>query len=207
MFDFLLIVLITTALAMELPCRYVIGTVRFDTSYYYCELNNSLDIPNPTIQITSVTGGHADQKSNADVEGFRVDNKTLHFLPRGLENYFEAEKIKFIELQSTGLKEIHQIDLKPFTKLKFFSAWKNELLVLEHDLFKYNPELTFVGLGKNKIRAIYGNIFKNLNHLDTVYLDGNLCIGKYVNGKESVDYKNELLILIKDMWSDCAPHS
>lgn len=204
-FVFCLIVVVTATLAIELPCRYELGTDSW-TGLYFCDLNNSLTIPDWNTQISSVTGKHVTGKSFANVEGFRVKDKTLHYLPHGLEKYFDAEKIQFMELQSTGLIEIRQSDLQPFTKMNFFSAWGNELRVLPGDLFKFNPMIRFIGLGRNKIMFIDGNVFNNLNYLDTVYLDGNICTGAWVNGKESANYKDQLVQMMKSVVKQCSPY-
>lgn len=190
-----------STLAIELPCNYDVDTdwCAID-DVYFCDLNNSLDIPNSNVEITSVTGQHTIEKNNADVIGFRAENKTLHYLPRGLEKYFDAEKIKFIVIQETGLKEIHQGDLRPFTKLKYFSARKNDLRVIERDLFKFNPEIKYVKLSRNKIRFIDANVFQNLNNLHSLYLDWNICLST-----QAIKSKEKISEVLKIIRKQCSP--
>lgn len=168
---------------------------------YVCDLNNDLIVTNFSTQITSVNGEHADQKSNTDVTGIRAENITMHYLPRGLEKYFNGDRIKYIEIRSTGLREIHQTDLKPFTKLEYFIARNNKLRVIERDLFKFNPEIKYIRLSRNSIRFIDANVFKNLEKLHTVFLDWNICIST-----ESIESKSTMLNLVKLMRQHCSPN-
>lgn len=132
--------------------------------------------------VTEIDGCHLNGKSNADVVGFRASGKKLNYFPRGLHKYFDAEKIQFIAIWTTGLKEIHQSDLSPFTKLKVLSLWENDFEVIQRDLFKFNAEIEYIGLGKNKIKFIDGNVFDHLKHLHTLHIDGNQCISSQVAG-------------------------
>lgn len=200
-FVFLLVSIIGGIQAIDWVCRYDEDTDWSPINdVYFCDLNESLAIPNPNTDVTSVTGDHADQKSLADVKGFRAYNKTLHYLPQGLEKYFVADKIIFIAIWGTGLKEIRQIDLAPYTKMKFFSAFNNDVQVIEQDLFKFNKNIEFISLSKNKIKFIDGNAFQNLNHLVSLYLDDNECISKSSNGGVLVIY------FIKEIRQKCGTY-
>ncbi len=169
----------TGSLAVDIQCRYHYETDWiFIDGVYHCDLNVNLTIPNPYTEITSVSGVHVDNNSNAQVVGFRAKEIIMHYLPHGSEKYFDAEKIIFMNIHATGLKEIHQIDLAPFTKMKFLSLWDNDLEVIESDLFKFNPKLECIALGYNKIKFIDGNVFGDLKHLQSLFLKYNDCISK-----------------------------
>lgn len=151
----------TGSLAVDIQCRYHYETDWiFIDGVYHCDLNVNLTIPNPYTEITSVSGVHVDNNSNAQVVGFRAKEIIMHYLPHGSEKYFDAEKIIFMNIHATGMKEIHQIDLAPFTKMKFLSLWDNDLEVIESDLFKFNPKLG------------------DLKHLQSLFLKYNDCISK-----------------------------
>lgn len=188
-------------MAVDLPCRYDKNTDWSVTDdVYYCDLNISLDIANTNTEFASLSGEHLNKSTNADVVGFRAYNKTLHYLPQGLEKYFRAEKIEFICIWSGGLKKIQQKDLSPFTKLKYFSVWLNDLIVIERNLFQFNPEIRYIELGRNRIKFIVGNVFSHLQHLQTLHLDGNICMSKDVS-----DNRLEVLELIKEIETRCRP--
>lgn len=142
---------------------------------YFCDFKYGLDVTNSNATIGAVSGEHLTAKSNADVVGFRAENKTLHYLPEGLERFFEVEKIEFILIWSAGLKEIHQKNLSPFIALRYFSLWDNAVEIIEKDLFQFNPAIKYLELAKNKIKFIDANVFQNLKDLSSLFLRGNPC--------------------------------
>lgn len=169
-------------MAIEFPCHYDVDTEwAVIEDVYFCDLTNSLNISNSNAVITSMKGTHFDNHSNADVVGFRAYEKTLHFLPKGLEKYFNVEKFEFLAFWTTGMKEIHQEDLALFTNIKYFSLYDNDVEVIESNLFKFNPNIKYIGLGQNKIKFIDENVFRSMQNLHTVYLDGNVCISKVIH--------------------------
>jgi len=124
--------------------------------------------------------------------------KNFIFFPQGFHKFFDAEKIGFIAVWTTGLKEIHQHDLSQFTKMRILSLWDNDFEVIEHDLLKFNPEIEYIGLGKNKIKFIDGNVFGHLKYLHTLHIDGNVCISKQV-----ADNRHGVLELVREIEEKC----
>lgn len=171
-------------MAIDLPCQYSVDT---DWSViddvYFCDLTYDLNISNSNAVITSINGTHFDSQSNADVVGFRTYGKTLHYLPQGLGKHFNVENFKFLALWTTGLKEIHQRDLAPFTDMEYLSLHGNDLEVIESNLLKFNPNIKYIGLGENKIKFIDEYVFHSLKNLHSVYLDENVCISKTIRGR------------------------
>lgn len=196
----ILFITTTTTLALELTCRYKTNTDWWAINdVYFCDLEKDLDISKSNAVITVVTGDQLNGKSNADVIGFRAYNKKLNVFPQGLENYFNIEKIEFIAIWNTGLKEIHQNDLSPYTNVKVLSLWNNDFEVIERDLLKFNPHIEYIGLGKNKIKFVDGNVFGHLKNLHSLYIDGNSCISKEVSGD-----KNQVLDLVHEIKEKCS---
>jgi hypothetical protein len=74
-----------------------------------------------------------------------------------------------------GLKEIHQVDLKPFADLMVLNLYDNKIEYIERDLFKFNPKLSAISFEKNKISSIDIYAFDDLKSLTNLYL-GNVCI-------------------------------
>lgn len=185
-FVFLLFVFSSTTLAFELTCRYKTNTDWWAINdVYFCDLKFDLDIAKSNDVVTTVSGNHLDGKSNSDVVGFRASNKKLLIFPAGLDKYFDAAKIEFIAIWSTGLKEIHQSDLAPFKKMRILSLWDNDFEVIERDLLEFNPHIEYIGLGKNRIKFVDGNVFGHLKKLHTLHIDGNACISRQVAGDRS----------------------
>lgn len=193
------LVLSTQTSAIELTCRYRPNTEWWAiNSVYFCDLKFDIENQKPNDVVTAINGNHLHEQSNSDVVGFRAENKTLHYFPKGLDKYFKAEKIEFIAIWSTGLKEIHQNDLLPFKNLRILSLWNTDLQVIEHDLLKFNPAIEYIGLGKNKIAFVDGNVFGHLKQLHTFHIDGNPCISRQV-----VNSKIEVLDLIDEIKMKC----
>lgn len=186
-------------MAFRITCDYKTDTDWWAIAdVYFCDVTLDVDISKSNEMVTEIIGSHLDYRSNDDVVGFRASYKKLNYFPHGLDKYFDAEKMKFIAVWSTGLKEIHQSDLFPFTGLRVLSLWDNDFEAIENDLFKFNPEIRYLGLGKNKIKFIDGNAFGPLKNLHTLHLDGNQCISKAAVGN-----KNQVLALIEEIKENC----
>lgn len=195
----LISVISTTTLALQLTCRYKTQTNWWAIdNVYFCDLKYDLATIEPN-DVVTVNGCQSYGKSNADVVGFRANNKQLPYFPNGLNDYFDAEKIEFIAVWEAGLKEIHQSDLAPFTKLRILSLWANDFEVIERDLLKFNPQIEYIGLGKNKIKFIDGDVFGHLNALHTLHIDGNQCISRQVAGD-----RDAVLGLLDEIKENCS---
>ncbi|CAG9810030.1 unnamed protein product [Chironomus riparius] len=177
--------------------------------FYYCNVKNQMNIDSPDrAYIESVTGKHLRDKIFDDVEGFEADNLTIHYFPRGLENIFK--NLKMIDINNGRLKEIHQSDLKPFSKLVCLELYENDIESLEKGLFDYNPKLEMVWLSSNKIFHVDVNLFDNLVKLTYLSLDANRCISEYAENdtkkvKEIIKYSKQNckdMIYLKKLFPD-----
>ncbi|XP_070501451.1 toll-like receptor 6 [Chironomus tepperi] len=150
---------------------------------YCCSVKNSVAITSlDAAQIDSVTGTYQAGYNNDNVEVFQVHNKgQIHYFPRGLNKIFK--NLKGISIRYTGLKEIHQSDLKHFPNLKYLYLPYNNLEILEKDLFEFNPNLEYISLNSNKISHIDPNVFDKLTKLKTLYLISNVCINMDASNK------------------------
>jgi len=54
---------------------------------YHCEVYNNPNIT--TEESAEINGTHENSKSNDDVLGFRAEYKTIHFFPKGLDNFLK----------------------------------------------------------------------------------------------------------------------
>ncbi len=175
-----MIAFIATTLAFEVTCNYKTKTDwRAIDNVYFCELKDDIEsskLKNDTV--TSVTGCHLHSHYNRDVVGFRAENKTLRYFPQGLDNYFNGDKIEFIAVWSSGLKEICVNDFSPFINIRILSLWDNDIEVVKNDVFKFNLNLQYLTLGSNKIKIVDGNVFEPLQVLRTLYMGHNVCISK-----------------------------
>jgi len=158
-------------------CRYVHGqfSVQYMSPIYECEVQNFVSITSPDeAQIDNITGTHKAGYNNDNVEHIYVGQGEVHYFPRGLNNFFK--NFNGIYIYTTGLKEIHQNDLKDFPKLTGLILFSNNLEILEENLFEFNPKLELIDLSSNQISHIDPNVFDKLTNLNTLYLGGNTCI-------------------------------
>ncbi|XP_070504924.1 uncharacterized protein [Chironomus tepperi] len=162
---------------------------------YFCSVsNNPLIYTEESAQINSVNGEHMTSKSYDDVIGFHARQKIINFFPRGLQTYFR--NIKVIHINSCGLKEIRQSDLKAFTKLIYLFLESNSIEVIEEGLFDNNPNLEAVGLRESSIIHIDPKVFDTLSNLSSLWLSLTFCAKKDV--RDSKDKVKELITLVKN---------
>lgn len=161
---------------------------------YECECKESIKVTERDTFVSNVTGIHAGHANNSHVGGIHIFGAS--YLPKGIDTFFPNLIGLSVEQH---LKEITQNDLKPFPKLEHFWAASNRLEVIEKDLFKYNPELTYISLKKNFIRQIDPNVFDHLQKLRILQLERNECIDDNAVGVYGVQ---QLIVQSKEK---CAP--
>jgi len=117
---------------------------------YNCKVENELIIDTPKkAQITLINGNHLQGKFNSDGIYFCAFNKIILYFPTGLEKFYN--NLNGIYISYGHLKEIHQNDLKFYTKLEFIDLYHNDVEIIEDDLFKFNPNLVAISLHTNRI--------------------------------------------------------
>lgn len=137
-------------------------------------------------------------KSINDVHGFYASGKSIEFFPLGLDKVFSNNLILII-INFCGLKEIHQADLKPFTKLRSLVFLGNSIKVIEEGLFAYNSKLEFVSFYSNKIVYIDSNVFDHLTSLTWLYLHYNPCTTDDMEAERNSTALNEIKRNIQNM--------
>lgn len=131
---------------------------------YHCEVNN-LEVFENSSFFDRAIGFHKDEKSNEDVVWiliFKVtegQGKMLGF-PGGLKNIFP--NLNAISIMNMELKEISTEDLKPFPNLKHLVLFKNNLTIIDEDLFQFTPHLESLSFSLNHM----------LSHIDPLTLSG-----------------------------------
>jgi len=153
---------------------------------YWCNVRNDVSITSlDAAQVDDISGSHKAGYNSQNVEGFSVTKGIIHFFPYDFIKFFE--NIKGIEIGGTGLKEIHQSELKDFPKLMYLHLYSNNLENLEENLFEFNPNLEFIDLSSNKISHIDPNVFDKLTKLKSLNLESNICINtKAENNQQEV---------------------
>lgn len=135
-------------------------------------------------QVTSILGVHLPTKNNDDVIAFKADAARFEYFPRGLEKIFK--NLLSILINYSRLREIRQIDLKPFPKLKHLDLFDNKLEFLEQDLFKFNRDLEVIWLSSNNIKVVDWSTFDGLKKLKSLYMGDNICVRQSADTIEEV---------------------
>lgn len=192
----------SSALAYNVECTYKTKTNWFPIDdVYFCQIVSNVSkcayVINVDVTVTSVNGTHLNGKSDGDVVGFRTDGNSFNRFPNGLEKFFTAENIVFINIWKSGLKEIHEKDLAPYDNVKFISFAGNDLETIAHDLFKHNTKLETVGFPRNKIKIVDTTVFDVLPNLVKLFMNHNVCI----DSEETSRSKD--LFLIDEMKRNC----
>jgi len=166
-------------------------------SLYFCKVTKGITITSlDTAYLNSTTGSHQSGYNNDNVNYFYIESVTISYFPRGLDAIFK--NLKGIWFYKNGLKEIHQSDLKPFSKLiEFLIHGGNQLEILEEGLFDFNPDLEYINLHINKITHIDPKVFDSLTKLRHLYLNSNTCFSKGAYDRTAVQN------LIKEVKTMC----
>lgn len=145
--------------------------------FYRCLVLNDLNITSKeSTRIDSVNGTHINGKSNIDEILFAVIDKTVYYIPSGLEKIYT--NLIGISIGYCGLKEIRQSDIKAYKKLTHINVVGEDIGSLEEGLFDLNPSIKYIVLYNCRIFHIHSTIFDNLNKLITLQLGANICIDK-----------------------------
>ncbi|XP_070507834.1 uncharacterized protein MAL8P1.12-like [Chironomus tepperi] len=168
------------ASSVDILCEYANYDFTSTDELYSCIVKNDLKINSSDVKINEVKGSHKSGKSNDLVSGLVIDNKKTEYFPSNLDEKFKnllALKIKY-----GRLKEIHQDDLKKFSKLRYLNLDENNIEALDDDLFEFNTELELIWFGKNKIKSIGRSTFDKLSQLSDLDLLGNICTKERISG-------------------------
>lgn len=127
---------------------------------------------------------HYPGKSNSNVNGIDSYQKTIQYFPSGMDKIFG--NLKLISIWHGRIKEIHQSDLRPFSKLVYLSLHQNNIEVIDDGLFDFNPNLEVITLSNNRISHIDQFVFDNLVKLAYLGFDANPCINMEARASQAM---------------------
>lgn len=177
--------LISTSHQFEFICKF--KTLGWDDSVSPAFGCTAMDV-NVTVPkklITSLRVEHPVGASNDKVNTLLIYEQICEYFPAGLDKYFKG--LLGIAIQKSGLKRITRNDLRPFGDLKSLSLFGNKLIVLESNLFYFNPKLELISLFQNNLQHVSPNILDGLVHLRSIYLNSNPCINEDAKTKEKIE--------------------
>lgn len=172
----IIISLLNNVNSVDIHCQFIYDDYYSLSSQYTCIAQNSLIITNKKTRIEGINGNHKYSETNDEVKGLSIQQKIIKYMPLNLAEYFM--NVIAIRIKESKLKEIHQSDLKPFTLLQYLNLDSNNIEILEDGLFEFNPLLEVIWLEKNKIRSVGETTFSNLNKLNDLDLNKNICISR-----------------------------
>lgn len=159
---------------MKLDCEFktapwdVNGEKQFN---YTCTVDTA-EINSRGIKIEVINGEHETGKTDQDVEFLVIHDANVKFFPHGIKLIFP--NLKYLEINSCGLKEISSEDLKGFEELESLYLPNNNLIALPENLLKSMKNLREVNFAGNKIKRVNPKLLKPVvNRLEYADFDGN----------------------------------
>ncbi len=109
--------------------------------------------------------------------------RTLQFTSCQLEKIKEeafkrCTNLEKLQLSYNRLENFHSNILNGLSNLKFLDLFDNKLTWLSSNFFKHIPNIAKLDVGFNRIDAIHPRTFENLKKLNSVWLDGNICVSR-----------------------------
>lgn len=122
--------------------------------------------------LENVAGDHLPGNSNNNVDYLKTSH--LPFVPAGIAEFFD--NLRAIDISSNEVFLISAEDLRPFPQLEFLALYLNNLVSIDGDLFSFTPHLKCIAFAYNQIQHIGNDLVTNLNYLQYLYLNGNVCV-------------------------------
>ncbi|KAL7015163.1 hypothetical protein ACKWTF_016314 [Chironomus riparius] len=172
---FLLIIITTFSAtsAVDIPCECTISNLPFLYFKFVktCTVKSKFEVTKSDTTIVSLNGKKPTDEPNKDVSFFYVFAKTMHFIPKGLDQLFA--NLTGLRFELTKLRHVTKENLAPFPELLMFSSVSNQIQFVEKDLFINNPKLKFVSFRSNKITYFDPQVFDVIRpNLAQLYIDG-----------------------------------
>lgn len=191
-------IIISCTEAVLFDCHYYMNSFTSVGSVYTCDARVIVFNPNDS-NVYGVTPNHLYNSSNDDVQGLLITNQRLPAFPKRLERFFP--NLKAIYMHNDSLTHVTGDDLRPFPHLTHLTLWKNQIQVLESDLFKYVPHLRLIDFDNNLIIHAGPNVLDSLVNLNYAYFSSNICISRSVTSATLSD----LASLKYDLVLKCPP--
>lgn len=156
-----------------------------------CKAVNMI-ITKPNQNVTKIFGYNG---NSVEVDVLKIHDQLIRYLPNDLNLFFP--NLQSLQIWSCGLKSLSQKDISAFTELREISVSRNEIEVLNSDLFEANQNILKIDFSRNRLKHVGFNILRPLKGLLFADFYQNDCINEgNHNGIES---------LIKNLRRKCKP--
>lgn len=142
---------------------------------YICIVENYQPDSSADFELAEVRGQHLEGKSDDSVDAI-YSHRKINFFPYQLPKFFI--NIESVTIYQANIKSINKFDLQHFGHdLKELNLDKNQIEVIERDLFDFNPNLEAISMASNKISRVDVEAFDKLGNLKFLSLWNNPCTG------------------------------
>ena len=166
------------ASSVDIHCEYDEYEFILTDEVYSCIVKDELKIYTSDVNINEIKGSHLPGKINNHISGLVIEDKKTEYFPLNLGE--KLENLLALRIKFGRLREVHQDDLKKFSKLIHLNLDENNIEALDDDLFEFNTELKLIWLSKNKIKSIGEPCFSELTKLSDLDLLDNTCTNERV---------------------------
>ncbi|KAG5667381.1 hypothetical protein PVAND_015363 [Polypedilum vanderplanki] len=160
---------------------------------YTCETTNIPESLGNTV--TSVTGVHQVDKTNADVKVVYIQgNRTLSFFPRNFIQHFP--NMIGIGLQYTTMESINGDEIEEYgDQLVWFVLGRSNLKEIPSNFFTKTPNVVTIFFSENQIERVGNGLFSSLDVMQLRYVDFsyNNCIHQSAGYSTNQIYILELI--------------
>lgn len=117
----------------------------------------------------------------------------INSLVKDIERFFP--NLVGLSLRNKNLNKISAEGLKQFPNLLLFKTYRNPLVSLDGDLFKYTTKLRSIWIHSSQLQHVGQNFLTDLDDLSFAYFRNNPCIDISASTNETIEaLKRELLI-------------
>lgn len=167
---------------VEMECEFY-ETVWHNVTGTACVAKNMV-VTEPDSYVKMINGQGGIYFHTYNVRVVKMDNQTVHYIPKGIELLFPG--IMGISIGESNLQSITKEDLKPFDALEIIWLYGNNLHKLDGDLFEYNSQLKAINFGGNELTFIGEKILTPLKNLEQAYFGRANCIDMYAMRKDEL---------------------
>ncbi|KAL7012608.1 hypothetical protein ACKWTF_014950 [Chironomus riparius] len=166
----------------NIECNYEFKQYTSIGFIFNCQVNTDPQITSRSSSALTLIHSRG-AEVNDRVIGFYIYEKTVNYFPKALEKLFK--NLKAISIESCKLKEVTQLDLKPFPKLAYLQLSLNLIEVIEPGLFDFNRDLQVISFESNNILHVDSNVFDKLPKLTYLWFHGVPCYDNILSAKRS----------------------
>lgn len=169
---------------VKIQCKKMYETEWLIGKVSVCEDDSLLTINRLDVEI-----GEVSQGNSVVVDALHLARgQNISFLPFGIAKSFK--KLRALKISNSRIDYLSKWNLKQFGEdLAYVEFYKSSIVVLNADLFKFNPNLEFITFAQNPLKHIDEKMFENLRNftkLKRVILTECGCINQKI---ENFDLK------------------